>query len=85
MPIVVSWENVDKLLAIPKLPGSGTGRMMGNAVVDELHQWTGVPELLAGLCFDTTSATLEFTLVLLLSHRRHSFNGYCSWRVNTTY
>jgi len=43
-------------LAIPKLPGSGTGRLTGNAVVDALRQWTGVPEYLAGLCFDITRA-----------------------------
>jgi len=47
---------VEKLLAIPKLPGCGTGRLMGNAVVDVLRQWTGVQEWLAGICFDTTSA-----------------------------
>ena len=53
---VVSGENVETLLAIPKLPGSGTGRLTGNAVVDALRQWTGVPEYLAGLCFDITRA-----------------------------
>jgi len=56
MPIVVSGKDVEKLLAIPKLPGSGTGLLMGNAVVEALQQWPGVPEWLAGLCFDTTSA-----------------------------
>jgi len=55
---VVSGENVETLLAIPKLPGSGTGRrrLTGNAVVDALRQWTGVPEYLAGFCFDITRA-----------------------------
>lgn len=56
MPIVVSGKYMEKLLAIPKLPGTGTGSLMGNAVVDILRQWTGVPEWLAGLCFDTTSS-----------------------------
>ena len=56
MPIVVSGKNIEKLLAIPKLPGSGTGVMMGSKVVEVLKQWEGVPEWLAGLCFDTTSA-----------------------------
>ena len=56
MPIVVSGKNVEKLLAIPKLPGSGTGRLMGNAVVDVLRQWTGVQEWQVGVCSDTTSA-----------------------------
>ena len=56
MPVVVSGKRIQKLLAIPKLSGSGTGGMMGNKVVEILRQWEGVPEWLAGLCFDTTSA-----------------------------
>jgi len=55
MPIVVSGLNTEKLLAIPKLPVS-TGELMGNAVVQTLQDWKGVPEWLAGLCFDMTSA-----------------------------
>ena len=54
MPIVVSDLNTEKLLAIPKLPVS-TGELMGNAVVQTLQDWKGVPDWLAGLCFDTTS------------------------------
>ena len=56
MPVVVSGINIEKLLAIPKLPGSGTGVLMGNTTVELLRQWEGVPNWLAGLCFDTTSA-----------------------------
>lgn len=56
MPIVVSGLNIEKLLSIPKLPGSGTGVVMGNTIVEILRQWKGVPDWLAGLCFDTTSA-----------------------------
>lgn len=56
MPIVVSGKNIEKLLAIPKLPGAGTGVLMGNTVVQTLREWDGVPEWLAGLCFDTTSS-----------------------------
>jgi len=55
MPIVVSGLNVEKLLAIPKLPVS-TGELMGNAVVQTLQDWKDVPYWLAGLCFDTTSS-----------------------------
>lgn len=55
MPNVVSGKGVEKLLAIPKLPGSGTGVMM-NKVEEVLKEWEEVPEWLAGLCFDTTSA-----------------------------
>jgi len=55
MPIVVSGLNVEKLLAVPILPAS-TGELIGNAVVETLREWQDVPEYLAGLCFDTTSA-----------------------------
>ena len=55
MPIVVSRLQVEKLLSIPKLPVS-TGKIMGDAVVQALGDWKGVPEWLCGLCFDTTSS-----------------------------
>ena len=55
MPIVVSGLKTEKLLAIPKLPIS-TGEIMGNAVVQTLQDWDGVPHWLAGQCFDTTSS-----------------------------
>ena len=55
MPIVVSGVNIEQLLAIPKLPKS-TGDLMGKAVVQTLQNWKGVPDWLAGLCFDTTSS-----------------------------
>jgi len=54
MPIVVSGPNSEKLLAIRKLP-AGTGEIMGNAFIKVLHARKGVPDWLAGLCFDTTS------------------------------
>jgi len=57
MLIIVSGLNVEKLLAIPILPAS-TGELIGNAVVETLREWQGVPEYLAGLCFDTTSANM---------------------------
>ena len=52
---VVSGLNIEKLLAIPKLPVS-TGDLMGRAVVHTLQDWNGVPDWLSGLCFDTTSS-----------------------------
>jgi len=48
--------NVEKLLAIPKLPVS-TGELMGNIVVQTLQGWNDAPDWLVGLCFDTTSST----------------------------
>ena len=56
MPIAVSGKDVEKLLAISKIQGSGTDNLMGNAVINVLQHWMGVPEWLAGLCFDTTSS-----------------------------
>ena len=50
LAVVVSCKGSEKLLAIPKLPGSGTGVLMGNKVVEILRQWEGVPDWLAGLC-----------------------------------
>lgn len=55
LPIVVSGIGVEKLLAIPKL-STGTGLQMGKTIVEVLQDWNGVPEWLAGLCFDTTSS-----------------------------
>ena len=56
LAIVVSGKEIEKLLAIPKVPGSGTGVLVGNKVFEILRQWDGVPEWLAGLYFDTTSS-----------------------------
>ena len=53
--IVVSGLYVEKLLGIPMLP-VGTGVLMGQKVVEFVHEWTGVEEHLAGLCFDTTAS-----------------------------
>jgi hypothetical protein len=55
MPIVVSGKDVEKLLGIPRL-STGTGVLMGETVVKFLQDWDGVPEWLAGLCFDTTAS-----------------------------
>ena len=38
MAFVVSCIGIEKLLAIPKLPGSGTGGLMGNEVVETLRE-----------------------------------------------
>ena len=54
LPVVVSGKDVEKLLGIPKLQ-SGTGILMGEAVIKFINEWDGVSEWLAGLCFDTTS------------------------------
>lgn len=55
LPVVVSGVDTEKLLGIPKLP-SGTGAIMGKAVVEFVQDWPGVVDCLAGLCFDTTSS-----------------------------
>ncbi|ESN97899.1 hypothetical protein HELRODRAFT_177551 [Helobdella robusta] len=53
LPIVVSGKNVEKLIAIPKV--GGTGINIGTTIVQLLQNWEGVSNWLAGLCFDTTS------------------------------
>lgn len=53
---VVSGIGIEKLLAIPKLPGSGIDVVMGNKVVKILREWEDVSEWMAGLCFYTTNA-----------------------------
>jgi len=55
LPIVVSGLDIEKLLGIPMLP-VGTGALMGQKVVEFVHEWPGVEENLAGLCFDTTAS-----------------------------
>ena len=55
LAIVVSGLHVEKLLGIPMLPG-GSGAMMGQKVVEFVHEWTGVENRLAALCFHTTAS-----------------------------
>ena len=55
LPIVVSGLDIEKLLGIPEIP-AGTGAQMGQKVVEFIHEWPGVEEHLAGLCFDTTAS-----------------------------
>ncbi|ESO02990.1 hypothetical protein HELRODRAFT_173825 [Helobdella robusta] len=54
LPIVVSGKNVEKLIAIPKV--GGTGINIGTTIVQLLQNWEGVSNWLAGLCFDTPSS-----------------------------
>ena len=55
LAIVVSGLGVEKLLGIPTLP-VGSGKLMGQKVIELIHEWSGVEENLAGLCFDTTAS-----------------------------
>ena len=73
MQIVVSGVNTEKLLAIPKLPVS-TSELMGNAVVQTLQDWKGVPDWLAGLCFDTTSENTGINTGAITVIQRASFD-----------
>lgn len=77
LPVVVSGRGIEKLLSIPKL-ASGTGLVMGTKIVEILNEWDGVPQWLAGLCFDTTSAnsgihTGAITVVQKSFHKRLLF------------
>lgn len=54
LPILVSGEDVGKLLAVPRLP-AGTGDEIAKAVVDTLEDW-GVKERVVAMSFDTTAS-----------------------------
>ena len=54
LPILVSGQNVVKLLSVPKLH-DGTALTMAHAVVDSTDEW-GLRNRIKGLCFDTTAS-----------------------------
>ena len=57
LAVIVSGKGFEKLLAIPKLPGSGTGFLMGNKIVEIIRQWKGMPECTSWFVFfNTTTA-----------------------------
>lgn len=53
LPILVSGENVDQLLSVPKLE-SGSGELTATAVYDTVLSW-GLSDKVKSLCFDTTA------------------------------
>ena len=55
LAIVVSGLGVEKLLGIPIIP-VGSGQLMGQKILEFIHEWSGVEQKLAGLCFDTTAS-----------------------------
>ena len=90
LAIVVSGLHVEKLLEIPMLP-AGSGVMIGQKVVEFVHEWTEVENRLADLCFDTTASntgihTGAITVVqnsfsrrlLFLACQHHMFKIYSS-------
>src|SRR6218665_1751668 len=54
LPILVSGQNVVKLLYVPKLC-NGTAVKMSEAVIDCLDEW-GLRDRIKGMCFDTTAS-----------------------------
>ena len=54
LPVLVSGDGVEKLLAVPNLP-NGTGEATANAVVTTLEDW-GVKNRVMALSFDTTAS-----------------------------
>lgn len=53
LPIVVSQENTEQLLAVPKL-SSGTGYEISSAVFEQINNWQ-LKDKVQAICFDTTS------------------------------
>ena len=74
MPIIVSGCDIEKLLAILKLP-SGTGEIMGNTIVETLQQWKDVCYWLAVFVLTQPVQTQAATLVQLLSFSELLENG----------
>ena len=54
LPILVTGQDIEKLLGVPKL-GRGTGEQMASVTVQTLEEW-GMKERVAGMSFDTTSS-----------------------------
>lgn len=53
LPILVSGQNIDQLLAVPKLE-SGSGELIATAVYEEISSW-GISDKVKCMCFDTTA------------------------------
>ena len=84
LPIVVTSENLEQLIAVPKLERS-TGREQAMSVCNALQDW-GLPTIVEAICFDTTASNtgrfngacvlIEMTLeknLLYLPCRHHIF------------
>jgi len=54
LPILVSGQDVVKLLSVPKLC-DGTAARITHEIVETLEEW-GLQERMKGLCFDTTAS-----------------------------
>ena len=54
LPILVSGQDVVKLLSVPKLQ-DGTAASMAQAITQTIDDW-GLRDRIKGLCFDTTSS-----------------------------
>ncbi|XP_050714934.1 uncharacterized protein LOC126997731 [Eriocheir sinensis] len=52
LPVLVSVQDVVKLLAVPKLH-AGTAVVMATSILQTLDEW-GLKDRISGLCFDTT-------------------------------
>jgi len=53
LPVLVSGEEVDKLLGVPKLP-AGTAKCAANAVYNMIEQWN-ITDKVQAMSFDTTA------------------------------
>ena len=54
LPVLVSGDGVEKLLAVPSLP-NGTGQAAAHAIITTLEDW-GVENRVVALSFDTTAS-----------------------------
>lgn len=53
LPILVTGENISKILAVPALP-KGTASIEANSIKETLEDW-GITDRISAMCFDTTA------------------------------
>lgn len=96
LPVLVSGDGVEKLLAVPSLP-NGTGQACANAVMATLEDW-GIEKQVVALSFDTTASNtglaagactiIEQSLghdVLHLACRHHIYELICEKAFSTCF
>ena len=96
LPVLVSGDGVEKLLAVPSLP-NGTGQAAADAIMTSLEDW-GIKEQVVALSFDTTASNTALAAgactiveqrlgheVLHLACRHHIYELVCSKAFSTCF
>ena len=88
LPVLVSGDGMEKLLAVPSLP-NGAGEATANGVVTTLEDW-GVENRVVPLSFDTTASNTGLVSggghdVLHLACRHHIYELVCEKAFTTCF